>query len=299
MPLLLLLLGLVTTVAGLVLVASGLPFRDRRTRRRNPDPRRGRNGRWPSARRTWTCGSRIAPTSSVCLLRGRCRMSRMPAKRRRPPWPMRSILRCVSISVSAEADPEAASSGADDPAAIGDRAAPTRVRMKFPALTRREDRPVVEGADASITPQDAAPAEEDLAEGKSAYERRPRGQRGHRYRLESRHRASARRPTTDNANGSAPKVFWPVGPGRDGQGTAARPIASVPPSVANRRTRDAKLEVSVAGASAPSVTVLKSGVVEGMAYTLYSDGSIEAQLPQGRLRFGSIDALRDHIESTT
>ena len=33
-----------------------------------------------------------------------------------------------------------------------------------------------------------------------------------------------------------------------------------------------------------------------MAYTLYSDGSIEAQLPQGTLRFGSITALRDHIE---
>jgi hypothetical protein len=46
-----------------------------------------------------------------------------------------------------------------------------------------------------------------------------------------------------------------------------------------------------------AVTILKSGVIEGMAYTLYSDGSIEAQLPQGTLRFGSIAALRDHIES--
>jgi hypothetical protein len=39
-------------------------------------------------------------------------------------------------------------------------------------------------------------------------------------------------------------------------------------------------------------------VVEGMAYSLYSDGSIEAELPQGILRFGSIEALRDHIESS-
>jgi hypothetical protein len=46
------------------------------------------------------------------------------------------------------------------------------------------------------------------------------------------------------------------------------------------------------------VSVLKSGVVEGMAYTLYSDGSIEAQLPQGTLRFGSMSALRNHIENT-
>jgi hypothetical protein len=48
-------------------------------------------------------------------------------------------------------------------------------------------------------------------------------------------------------------------------------------------------------AAAP-VSILKSGVVEGMAYTLYADGSIEAQLPQGTMRFGSIAALRDHIE---
>jgi hypothetical protein len=32
-----------------------------------------------------------------------------------------------------------------------------------------------------------------------------------------------------------------------------------------------------------------------MAYTLYSDGSIEADLPQGMMRFPSIDALRRHL----
>jgi hypothetical protein len=47
------------------------------------------------------------------------------------------------------------------------------------------------------------------------------------------------------------------------------------------------------------LTVLKSGIVDGMAYTLYSDGSIEAQLPQGLLRFGSISELRAHIEQDT
>jgi hypothetical protein len=44
-----------------------------------------------------------------------------------------------------------------------------------------------------------------------------------------------------------------------------------------------------------AVSVLKSGVIEGMAYTLYSDGSIEADLPQGMVRFASIDALRRHL----
>ncbi len=47
--------------------------------------------------------------------------------------------------------------------------------------------------------------------------------------------------------------------------------------------------------SAP-VSVLKSGVVDGMAYTLYTDGSIEAELAQGVVRFGSIEELRNHLE---
>ncbi len=44
------------------------------------------------------------------------------------------------------------------------------------------------------------------------------------------------------------------------------------------------------------VAILKSGVVDGMGYTLYVDGSIEADLPQGTLRFASINELRSHLE---
>lgn len=47
---------------------------------------------------------------------------------------------------------------------------------------------------------------------------------------------------------------------------------------------------------AAPVTVLKSGVVDGMAYSLYSDGSIEAQMPEGMMRFASIDELREHLD---
>jgi hypothetical protein len=47
---------------------------------------------------------------------------------------------------------------------------------------------------------------------------------------------------------------------------------------------------------APGVTVLKSGVVDGMAYSLYSDGSIEAQMPEGMMRFASIDQVRAHLD---
>jgi hypothetical protein len=44
------------------------------------------------------------------------------------------------------------------------------------------------------------------------------------------------------------------------------------------------------------VPILKSGVVDGMGYTLYVDGSIEAELPDGTLRFASINELRAHLE---
>ncbi|QIB35070.1 hypothetical protein [Ancylobacter pratisalsi] len=48
----------------------------------------------------------------------------------------------------------------------------------------------------------------------------------------------------------------------------------------------------------PSITVLKAGTIGGMAYKLYSDGSIEADLPDGTLRFASLQELRDHVASS-
>jgi hypothetical protein len=43
------------------------------------------------------------------------------------------------------------------------------------------------------------------------------------------------------------------------------------------------------------VRIFKSGVIDGMAYTLYTDGSIEAELPQGTVKFASIDELRAYL----
>ena len=48
-------------------------------------------------------------------------------------------------------------------------------------------------------------------------------------------------------------------------------------------------------ASAPEATVYKSGVIDGMAYTLFMDGAIEAELPQGRVRFASVDELQKYL----
>lgn len=48
-----------------------------------------------------------------------------------------------------------------------------------------------------------------------------------------------------------------------------------------------------------AATVVKSGTVDGMAYSLYSDGSIEAQMREGMMRFASIEQLRAHLDRTT
>lgn len=59
-------------------------------------------------------------------------------------------------------------------------------------------------------------------------------------------------------------------------------------------------EAPLYAASEPrAVAILKSGVVDGMGYTLYVDGSIEAELPQGTLRFASINELRSHLEKNS
>ena len=42
-------------------------------------------------------------------------------------------------------------------------------------------------------------------------------------------------------------------------------------------------------------TVYKSGVIDGMAYTLFMDGSIEAELPQGKVKFASVDELQTYL----
>jgi hypothetical protein len=46
------------------------------------------------------------------------------------------------------------------------------------------------------------------------------------------------------------------------------------------------------------VRILKSGMIDDVAYTLFSDGSIETQTPDGALRFASIEEFRKHLEKS-
>jgi hypothetical protein len=50
--------------------------------------------------------------------------------------------------------------------------------------------------------------------------------------------------------------------------------------------------------AAPAGPAVRSGIIGGMAYTLYADGSIEAEMPMGTMRFASIDDLRTHVSRT-
>jgi len=78
----------------------------------------------------------------------------------------------------------------------------------------------------------------------------------------------------------------------------AEPVASptieapMPPSAPAPRAREVELE------SEPSGAVVRSGIIGGMAYSLYADGSIEAELPIGTMRFASLDELREHVAHT-
>lgn len=77
---------------------------------------------------------------------------------------------------------------------------------------------------------------------------------------------------------------------RPGENSPQRRSGRMPPTLAEANGGPAHSE------DQPEVTVLKSGVVDGMAYSLYSDGSIEAQMPEGMMRFASIDELRAHLD---
>lgn len=104
------------------------------------------------------------------------------------------------------------------------------------------------------------------------------------------------------AKGSIFDSLWPKAQraAPEAKTAPAVPVPAPPPVPSQQADAAGEPAPSPRPAAAPrppaAVSILKSGVVEGMAYTLYSDGSIEAQLPGGTLRFDSITELRNHIE---
>jgi hypothetical protein len=74
------------------------------------------------------------------------------------------------------------------------------------------------------------------------------------------------------------------------------PAGSEPAAPADEAGEKSEPTVAPAPEVSSEVTVLKRGEVDGMAYSLYSDGSIEAQMPEGMMRFASIDELRSYLD---
>jgi hypothetical protein len=178
-------------------------------------------------------------------------------------------------------------------------AAVERLREQFPTLVRLENAPVVEETDVSLLPKPPVRADEEVA----AIFRQTNGAAPARPapRLEVSARGPVRRERSRTLD-----TVWPIRkrPGQQAQAAApavsALPVESVlavEPAQSTEPAAQAQTTASAPEAPTP-VSILKSGVVDGMAYTLYSDGSIEAQLPQGMLRFGSIAELRNHIEQS-
>jgi hypothetical protein len=146
-----------------------------------------------------------------------------------------------------------------------------------------------------IPPRDAPPPEAEAPE--AAPPARPK-----RNLLFS----SSARKDRERAPGEPPPASfedaWPkVDRGRNGdippQRRSPRPPLGTPEANAPAAPeRSAPPPPSPPSEPQSGVTVLKSGVVDGMAYSLYSDGSIEAQMPEGLMRFASLDELTAHID---
>jgi hypothetical protein len=127
-----------------------------------------------------------------------------------------------------------------------------------------------------------------------------------------RERAAARSPDPGDPNAAtpvAPTPPAPVPPPEAAPRTFEDAWPASEPTRSDPYRRSVRTPSTFSGAAASGdqtpppasedrsqVTVLKSGVVDGMAYSLYSDGSIEAQMPEGMMRFASIGELRAHLD---
>jgi hypothetical protein len=206
----------------------------------------------------------------------------------------------VTASAKAKAAPPPMPIPADAAPPALEQTPPPAVRI--PAL---ENAPIVEDSSVSLLPNGPVRAEDESVQMSYAPAPRLNGA-GHPKTAQrvAANAASAPRRPQQQPKGSLFDSLWPKAqrgapeaPPAPAVQIVPPPPVAVPPSLETVPHAVAAQSVAAAQeAAAMAVSILKSGVVEGMAYTLYSDGSIEAQLPGGTLRFGSITELRNHIE---
>ncbi len=91
-------------------------------------------------------------------------------------------------------------------------------------------------------------------------------------------------------------VVWPDA--RAKPMTSSEPAKREPEAAPQRREESRSVKREDLPPGERPVAILKSGVIDGMDYTLYAYCSIEAELPQGTVKFASVDALRAHLEKS-
>lgn len=175
----------------------------------------------------------------------------------------------------------------------------TPERLRAPVLERVESAPmVVEESEVSLLPKAPARSDEEKGEINHGVAGRANGAAPVRTAPAVAGNGRAARRPQQQPKSTIFDSLWPktqrAAP--EVQAAPAAPAAAPAPATQPARASEPSRPAQPAAAQQAPVSVLKSGVVEGMAYTLYSDGSIEAQLPGGTLRFGSITELRNHIE---
>jgi hypothetical protein len=176
-----------------------------------------------------------------------------------------------------------------------------------PGLRNPEAPPVTVEDDVSLSPHyeggEARPAANGSAGQESLHEPpQPPQEPPHEPAFDAGWRSAPPPAPPRQPSGSYFDSMWPAkpktAPASERQSDVAPDrMPDLPPR--DRETVSRAPAAEPRGAPQRSVAVLKSGVVDGMGYTLYVDGSIEAELPQGTLRFASIDELRSHLEKTS
>jgi hypothetical protein len=182
------------------------------------------------------------------------------------------------------------------PAEPAEAKGPQLSRLQFPTLARVETVAVVEESEVSLLPKAALRVNEAVGEingGHAPPKRTADSSLRTAPRLDLGSRASR---SSERSKGPAFDALWPKTP-RPARAEQTAPVPDLAP-VAPEPEEASEPAPEASAPEEASVSVLKSGMVDGMAYTLYSDGSIEAELPQGALRFGSITELRNHIEQS-
>ncbi|MGO8913986.1 MAG: DUF308 domain-containing protein [Bradyrhizobium sp.] len=167
-------------------------------------------------------------------------------------------------------DEAAARSARGEPAEAAPAAKPRR-NLMFSSTSRRE-RERAQARPAEVSANELGPAPADRLRAAEISEAPPATFEDAWPKSE---RARGTEAPGQRRGGRAPSTF--------SEASSGAAAADRPPSASRNEDQ-------------PPVTVLKSGVVDGMAYSLYSDGSIEAQMPEGMMRFASIDELRSHLD---